>query len=340
MKRLNDQRITEFKNYLRESGLGEALLPELLDHLACEAEERLWEGQSLEQVVEALQNEVDPDTLKQLGLEHKHLLAVEESLNDIVFENRNKLYGAYALRREYGGHVQRATIIGVGIFVLLFCLPELYARLNPEPENDAIVFEVEFNPITIKPEQLPTLPPAEQAPSPATVKTVRDLPPLVLPDEQVLVEHLPPTVEMLENVQPDRETVEGVDNKEIVVPPAEFAGRGGVVETRIEPEQELIFAEQQPEYYGGAEAFGQFLRKNLKYPTAAARAGVQGKVFVEFTVGTDGRIERARTIKGIGFGCDEEALRVVNLMPDWKPGKQSGIPVRVRYTLPIAFQLE
>ncbi len=340
MKRLTDDRITDFKNYLRESGLGEALLPELLDHLACEAEERLWEGQSLEKVIENLRSEIDPDTLKQLSSDHKDLLAMEDSLNDIVFENRNKLYGAYALRREYSGHVQRATFIGVGIFILLFCLPELYARLNPEPQKDDIVFEVEFSPITIKPEERHLPPPPVEAPPPAPVKTVRDLPPLVLPDEQVLVEHLPPTVEMLENALPGQETVDGTEITEFLVPPTEVTGKGDVVEIKPEPEKEYTYAEQQPEFYGGSEAFGKFLQKNLNYPATAARAGVQGKVFIEFTVGTDGRIERARTIKGIGFGCDEEALRVVNLMPNWKPGKQSGVPVRVRYTLPIAFQLE
>lgn len=340
MKRLNDQRISEFYSYLKDSGLSEALLPELLDHLSCEAEERLWKGDSLERVVDTLQVEVDTETLKQLNIDLKHLLAMEDSLNDIVFENRNKLYGAYALRSEYGNTIQRATFIGVAIFLLIFGLPELYARLNPKHDMDDIVFEVEFSPITIKPQEVPIRPPEVETPSPLAVKTVRSLPPLVLPDDQVLIEHQLPTVEMLEDAQPGQETVNGTVFREIIVPPVESVGKGDVVEAKIEPEKELLFAEQQPEFFGGQEAFGKFLQKNLKYPSAAARAGVQGKVFIEFTVGTDGRIERAHAIKGIGFGCDEEALRVVNLMPKWRPGKQSGEPVRVRFTLPISFQLE
>ena len=342
MKRLDDPRIAELKRYLRSSGLTSRLVPELLDHLACEAEERLWTGESPEQIITTLLREVDSDTLAQLNANHEHLLAMEESLNDIVFENRNKLYGAYALRREYRGNVQRATFIGVGLFLLIFLLPELYARLKPEASENDVAFMVEAKTIRIKPERVLITPPKLETPPPPTVKTVRLLPPLVLPDDRVLIEHQPPTVEMLETAQPGRETVEGEVGVELVVPPAETAGGdvGSIVEVKPEEEQTLLFAEQQPEFVGGSQQFATFLQKNLRYPRAAAQAGVQGKVFVEFTVGTDGKIERARTIKGIGFGCDEEAVRVINLMPNWMPGKQSGRPVRVRFTLPIAFQLE
>ena len=341
MKRLTDQRLAELNRYLDTSGLSDALQPELLDHLACEAEERLWAGQSLETVIDSLLREVSADVLLDLSIEHKHLLAMNESLNDIVFENRNKLYGAYVLRREYGGNIQRATIIGVGIFLLMFLLPELYARLTPTPDKDDIVFEVEFSPEHIKmAEKEKITPPVAETPPPP-VKTVRSRIYEVLPDEKVPVETPPPTVEMLQDAQTGQETTEGVAITDLVIPPAETvgSGKGNAVEVKPEEEKTLLFAEQQPEFFGGREAFASFLQKNLKYPRAAAQAGVQGKVFVEFTVGADGNIENARTIKGIGFGCDEEALRVINLMPNWKPGKQSGRPVRVRFTLPIAFQL-
>ena len=341
MKRLTDHRLAELNGYLETSGLNAALKPELLDHLACEAEERLWAGKPFEEVVASLLREVDTDVLLDLSLEHKHLLAMNESLNDIVFENRNKLYGAYALRREYGGNVQRATIIGVGIFLLMFLLPELYARLKTTDEKD-IAFMVEAKTIKITPEKIaPIVPPVIETPPPA-VKTVRFRPYEVLPDEQVPVELPPPTVEALNDAQAGQDNVEGDGLIDLVVPPAEIpgTGKGDVIEMKREEEKTLLFAEQQPEFFGGNQAFASFLQKNLKYPRAAAQAGIQGRVFVEFTVGTDGKIEKARTIKGIGFGCDEEALRVVNLMPNWMPGKQSGRPVRVRFTLPISFQLE
>ncbi len=96
-------------------------------------------------------------------------------------------------------------------------------------------------------------------------------------------------------------------------------------------------AEQQPEFPGGTRALVKFLRKNLNYPRSAASAGISGRVFVSFVINTDGSLTDVQVLKGIGFGCDEEAVRVMQKMPRWKPGKQSGRAVRVRYNLPISF---
>ena len=87
-------------------------------------------------------------------------------------------------------------------------------------------------------------------------------------------------------------------------------------------------------------ALNQYLGKNIRYPAAAQRANVSGRVFVSFVVNTDGSIQDVTVLKGLGFGTDEEAVRVVKGMPKWRPGKQSGRPVRVKYNLPINFQLE
>jgi periplasmic protein TonB len=84
----------------------------------------------------------------------------------------------------------------------------------------------------------------------------------------------------------------------------------------------------------------KFLQKNLRYPNPASNAGVSGKVYVQFVVGQDGAISKVDILKGLGFGCDEEAERVIKLMPRWAAGKQSGRAVAVKFTLPINFQLE
>jgi periplasmic protein TonB len=83
----------------------------------------------------------------------------------------------------------------------------------------------------------------------------------------------------------------------------------------------------------------KFLQKNLHYPTPAVNANVTGKVYMQFVVGQDGNISKVDVLKGIGFGCDEEAERVVKSMPKWSPGRQSGRAVSVKFTLPISFQL-
>jgi TonB family protein len=98
--------------------------------------------------------------------------------------------------------------------------------------------------------------------------------------------------------------------------------------------------EQNPEFPGGIRELGNYLGRSIRYPSAAQRANVQGKVFVVFVVGKDGDIRDPKILKGIGFGCDEEALRVTLNMPKWNPGKQNGKAVAVQYNLPIAFVLE
>ena len=100
MKRLHKNRIDLFSKYLQDNHVDPELYNEILDHIACEAEERLWEGDSFERAYEGITSEADSKTLLFLNVEHKHLLAMENSLNDIVFEGRNKLYGAYALRER------------------------------------------------------------------------------------------------------------------------------------------------------------------------------------------------------------------------------------------------
>ncbi len=98
--------------------------------------------------------------------------------------------------------------------------------------------------------------------------------------------------------------------------------------------------EQSPQFPGGIRALSAYLAKTIRYPTAAHRANVQGKVFVSFVVNEYGSIQEPHILKGIGFGCDEEALRVVLNMPQWVPAKQNGKAVAVQYNLPIAFVLE
>jgi len=84
----------------------------------------------------------------------------------------------------------------------------------------------------------------------------------------------------------------------------------------------------------------KFLGKNIEYPSLARDAGISGTVFVTFVVGKDGRVSAAKILRGIGGGCDKEALRVVNKMPKWKPGKQRGKPVKVQYNIPVRFTLQ
>ncbi|MBL7951093.1 MAG: energy transducer TonB [Flavobacteriales bacterium] len=107
----------------------------------------------------------------------------------------------------------------------------------------------------------------------------------------------------------------------------------------VDPDEALAIAEVMPVHPGGEEAMFKYLMKELKYPELAVENGIQGVVYVNFVVERDGTITTIRVLRGIGAGCDEEAMRVVRNMPPWSPGLQGGRPVRVMYNLPIRFKL-
>lgn len=106
-----------------------------------------------------------------------------------------------------------------------------------------------------------------------------------------------------------------------------------------EVEEVFTIVEESAEPIGGMDAFYKYVQKNLKYPAQARRMGVEGKVFVQFVIDKDGSITDVKVVKGIGAGCDEEAVRVIESAPKWKPGKQRGRPVKQRIVLPISFKL-
>ena len=108
------------------------------------------------------------------------------------------------------------------------------------------------------------------------------------------------------------------------------------------PDERGIYqiVEEMPEFPGGEEAIREFVAKNIQYPQKAIDAGAYGRVFVGFVIEPDGSVSNVTLLRGIGFGCDEEAMRVVKMMPKWQPGMQNGEAVRVSYMIPINFKLE
>jgi TonB family protein len=110
--------------------------------------------------------------------------------------------------------------------------------------------------------------------------------------------------------------------------------------SEINGKKVFMVVEKQPEFQGGQKKMYEFLANNIRYPEAASRANVSGRVFVSFVVTETGEIQNVQVLKGIGFGCDEEAVRVIKTFPKWIPGSQDGVPLNVQYNLPIHFQLE
>jgi len=113
-----------------------------------------------------------------------------------------------------------------------------------------------------------------------------------------------------------------------------------VVEQNSQNEDIFTVVEKMPVYPGGDDARIKFMVENIKYPAKARENGIQGTVYISFVVETDGKITNVKTIRGIGSGCDEEAERVISMMPSWKPGIQRGQPVRVQFNMPVKFSLD
>jgi len=130
------------------------------------------------------------------------------------------------------------------------------------------------------------------------------------------------------DVEADDETV-----VEEYIPPSDDDEE--VVEAEI-----FTVVESMPSFPGGMGELMKFLGQNINYPTLAKESGIQGRVFINFVVEPNGSISNVKVLRGIGGGCDEEAVRVVKSMPKWSPGKQRGKPVRVSYNLPVKFTLQ
>lgn len=262
--------------------------------------------------------------------------------DDIIFRARNRAYGAFDLRKQYRPTLNRALGLGIALFLSALSAPTLYARFWPQASvnRDQSMTEVTLTKLAEPPVEPPiSLPPPETAPA---VNSVRNLPLIVMPEADVVEDNLPPTTEQLKEATSGTETAQGTGDIDIIAAPEASAPTvtEKALEVETKPEAPFVTVEQQPEYPGGLDALRTFLSKNLNYPRAAASSGVSGRVYVSFVVNTDGSLTDIQVLKGIGFGCDEEAVRVMQKMPHWRPGKQAGRTVRVKYNLPISFTLE
>ncbi|TNE78215.1 MAG: energy transducer TonB [Bacteroidetes bacterium] len=97
--------------------------------------------------------------------------------------------------------------------------------------------------------------------------------------------------------------------------------------------------EVMPEFPGGLDSLFKFISHHIRYPRQARRKGIEGKVIIQFVITETGEVSEAKVVNSVGYGCDEEALRVINMLPKWTPGKQRGKAVKVRFNLPIRFKL-
>lgn len=151
----------------------------------------------------------------------------------------------------------------------------------------------------------------------------------------------PPSVTIINVVEDDVQVEDDIEididfDEDVAMDEFQFVQE----EEEIEEQHIFLVVENMPEFPGGEAAMYKFIGKNIEYPRMAKESGISGRVFVTFVVERDGSVTDVQILRGIGGGCDEEAIRVIKMMPKWTPGKQRGKPVRVQYRMPIKFTLQ
>lgn len=259
----------------------------------------------------------------------------KKDFNELVFEDRNKSYGAYVLRKKYSDNILIALLVGIAVLGILSAIPFISGLLGTAETEVAV--PVDFSnvpppPIDEKKEEIiPPPPPPQEAPAQQQVESVEFKAPVVTAEEVTQIT----TTEEVKASNPGEVTQEG--SKDFFSLPSEGDGQGKVAE--IETNKVFTIVEVMPEFTGGQEALAKYLQKEIQYPQRAKEMGIEGKVYLSFVVDNFGNVTNVKVLRGIGGGCDEEAMRVVKKMPRWKPGKQGGRAVSVNFNLPIEFKL-
>lgn len=255
-------------------------------------------------------------------------------LDEIVFEHRNKSYGAYVLRKLYNKYVTRSLLLAIAFLIVALAYPlvsSYYAQKRAKYiEKTSTAEFVDMN----KPKEEAPPPPPPPPPPPAELEQkVKFVAPVVTTEE---------VVEDADVFNQD-ELSKTVSNEPVALENYEAPVVQQKVEEVIEVEEEkpvFTIVEEMPSFPGGEEARTKYLAENINYPQQASENGIQGIVYVSFIIDSKGNVTNVKVLRGIGGGCDEEAVRVVKAMPQWHPAKQYGKPVRYLFNMPITFKLQ
>ena len=260
----------------------------------------------------------------------------------LIFEDKNKEYGAYVQRDESSNrHLQAMMIITLLALGLIF-LPGLIKSVIPEQVEDYTEMTELKTTILDLQDQVPEeniIKAVEMPPPPELKATVAFVAPKIVEDEKVDEENLMITQQDLAETRAEISvaTVEG--NLDSGVNIADLRDHQVVVEEEVKI-QVYEHVEQMPEFPGGQTAFLAWVMSNYQYPSIASERGIQGRISLRFVVNPDGTVGEVDIQKGLDPSCDKEAERVIKKSPKWTPGRQNGNPVHVWFSLPITLKLE
>lgn len=274
----------------------------------------------------------------------KEIKLNSEEWCDVVFEGKNKEYGAYRLRQSSSKRHIAAFLVVFLFAVFVAALPGLVSVVKNLTQTDLGPMDetYEMTAIPVEPE-IPeeNIIKEETAPPPPPLKsTLQFVPPTIAKDEEVTEDKMATQEEVQESkIQISVADVKGTDEKH-GVDIAELREHKQIVQEKPVEEKPFYTVEQMPGFPGGEAEMNKFISENLKYPIVAQESGIQGRVTIRFVVTKTGEISDVTVVRGIDPSCDKEAVRVVKSMPKWIPGKQNGLNVPVYFTLPIVFKLK
>ncbi len=267
-------------------------------------------------------------------------------LLDIIFDGRNKEYGAYELRKSYNKRMMIALAVMAALSALIFISVLVADSVKDKKKVIANVEDVQLSEVKEQrnePPPPPPPPPPPKPPEPPKIEIAKFTPPKIVKDEEVKEEEKPPEIEKIEEAKIGTINQEGTKDIGIVAPPVESKGTADVVAPKVvEEDYDKVFTkvENPAEFPGGQGEWTRYLQKNLRYPDNAIDNGTQGVVRVQFIVDREGNISEVQALNDPGDGLAEEAVRIIKKGPKWKPAEQNGRKVIYRHIQAITFRLE
>ena len=273
---------------------------------------------------------------------------IDNRWSDIMFENRNKEYGAYVLRRQ----TTARNIKSIIAVLILFAIVMVYmvAKNAYDDYQKAHMAQTQVTELTALQEQ------KKEAKVERKEIVKQEKVEQVVEKVKSSIKFTAPVIKKDDEVRPEDEmkSQDEIMNSKVAVGFANVVGNdesGEVLKAKevlvtepVKPKEEenKVFdvVEQMPSFPGGMAALMAYLQKSIKYPPVAEENGIQGRVVCTFVVERDGSVTDVRVAKSVDPSLDKEAVRVVSAMPKWIPGKQNGQSVRVKYTLPVTFRLQ
>jgi protein TonB len=270
-----------------------------------------------------------------------YLINNQQNINEVIFANRNKSYGAYAIRSAYGNTVFKSLAIMILGFGTFMSLAFYFSNRNNTPEQNSNQFLINDSTMTtvfdLKPEEPVKAEPQRESTTPASSTTPPENTVVTINDTTSVETH------STLNNDPNQNLTNNNGHTGTGIGPdtgSGGAGTGTVTTTVTTVPTELVFVDSAPEFEGGLRALYQFVGNNVKYPVIASEQGKYGTVYVKFVVDEKGKVGHLSLLNNIGYGMDEEALRVIAMIPNFKsPAKVKGEAVKVYYQLPIKFKL-